>query len=164
MCVKSTALRLSSLDREELKALGIPKGLVAIKSTSGATMDPYELAKDLLQYCSSRGLTIYDRTEVTEIQQDEDYITLKTSSGFTIRTQHVFHCTGYESVQTVEEDIVKLKSTYAMASEALQELPKAFKENIFWNTDEPYLYFRATKDNRIIMGGGDDDFKNAKAT
>lgn len=48
-----------------------------------------------------------------------------------------------------------------MASEAFETIPKAFKERIYWNTDAPYLYFRSTDDNRIVMGGGDRDFKNA---
>lgn len=42
-------------------------------------------------------------------------------------------------------------------------MPEPFKNHIFWNTEEPYLYFRGTKDNRIIMGGGgDENFKNAR--
>jgi glycine/D-amino acid oxidase-like deaminating enzyme len=30
-----------------------------------------------------------------------------------------------------------------------------------WNTDDPYLYMRTTKDNRIIVGGRDERFSNA---
>lgn len=153
---------VSLLEKEDLKKLGIPNGLLGIKSKSGAVMDPYELAKDLLHYSSKKGLTIYDRTNVENIKYHKDCIELKTDNGVSIKTQQLIHCTGYESVETVKEDIVKLKSTFALASEALSKLPAAFKENIFWNTDDPYLYFRSTADNRIIMGGGDEDFKNAK--
>src|SRR5690606_7565687 len=80
---------------------------------------------------------------------------------FRIHAKHVVHCTGYESIETVKENIVNLKSTYALASEAFSELPSPFKNNIFWNTSQPYLYFRSTHDNRIIMGGGDEDFQDA---
>jgi glycine/D-amino acid oxidase-like deaminating enzyme len=41
-------------------------------------------------------------------------------------------------------------------------LPAGFKNTIFWDTANPYLYFRATADNRIIAGGGDEDFKDPK--
>ncbi len=159
---KEHGFDVSLLQKEDLVALGIKKGLLGIKSKSGAIMDPYELAKDLLNYSSKKGLTIYDRTSVEKITHHKDFIELKTEDGIIIKTQQLIHCTGYESVETIKEDIVKLKSTFALASEALPKLPKAFQENIFWNTDKPYLYFRSTKDNRIIMGGGDEDFKNAK--
>ncbi len=159
---KQHGFNVSLIEKEELVALGIKKGLLGIKSKSGAIMDPYELAKDLLNFSSKNGLTIYDRTSIEKITHHKEFIELKTENGVTIKTQQLIHCTGYESVETLKEDVVKLKSTFALASEALPKIPKAFKENIFWNTDEPYLYFRSTKDNRIIMGGGDEDFKNAK--
>ena len=54
-----------------------------------------------------------------------------------------------------------MKSTFALASEAYEKLPNVFKNRIYWNTDSPYLYFRSTDDNRIVMGGGDSEFKNA---
>ncbi|HJY13491.1 MAG TPA: FAD-binding oxidoreductase, partial [Flavobacterium sp.] len=34
------------------------------------------------------------------------------------------------------------------------------KNAIFWDTGSPYFYFRITEDNRIIMGGGDEEFKD----
>ncbi|MEZ0128990.1 NAD(P)/FAD-dependent oxidoreductase [Flavobacterium sp. LBUM151] len=67
-----------------------------------------------------------------------------------------------ESTETLSEKVVDLKSTYVIASERISELPKVFKNAIFWDTSTPYIYFRATADNRIIMGGGDEEFKDAK--
>ncbi|XOL41691.1 Gamma-glutamylputrescine oxidoreductase [Aequorivita nionensis] len=148
------------LSKEELEKIGL-KAYGAIESKSGAVMDVYTLANDILKYCSKKGLEIYDRTSVEEIKTKNDKTVAKTKDGFTIEVDHVVHCTGYESTETVKEDIVKLKSTFALASEAFETIPKAFKERIYWNTDAPYLYFRSTDDNRIVMGGGDRDFKNA---
>jgi len=159
---KNHGFDVTFLEQEELVKLGIPEGLAAIKSKSGAVMDPYKLAKDILRFSVDKGLVIYDRTSVESIKHHDDFIELKTEDGNTVKTKQLIHCTGYESVETISENIVELKSTYALASEALSKLPKAFKENIFWNTDKPYLYFRSTEDNRIIMGGGDENFKNAK--
>ena len=31
-----------------------------------------------------------------------------------------------------------------------------------WNTDDPYLYLRTTQDNRILIGGRDEQFFNPK--
>ncbi len=144
-----------------LERLGL-KAHAAIESKSGAVMDTYKLANDLLHYCSKQGLEIYDRTEITDIKEKDEMMTALANSTFKVITKHIIHCTGYESTETVKEDIVNLKSTYALASEAYENFPKAFKNHIYWNTDAPYLYFRGTEDGRIIMGGGDRDFKNAK--
>lgn len=149
------------LSKEDLKELGL-KAYAGIESASGATMDVYRFANDLLKYIAEKGVKIYDRTEIIEIKSKNEKIVAKTKDGFSIEVDDVVHCTGYESVETIKENIVDLKSTFAMASEAFKTLPKAFKNRIYWNTDAPYLYFRSTDDGRIIMGGGDRNFKNAK--
>ncbi|MFC7356735.1 NAD(P)/FAD-dependent oxidoreductase [Jejudonia soesokkakensis] len=159
---KEHGFKVSWLEAEQLQDLGIKKGRAGIVSASGACMDPYRFTQDLLQVCVDQGLQIYDRTEVTEIKQQEDTLHLLTNRGNSITASHVLHCTGYESVKTLKEDIVDLKSTYALASEALTTIPLAFKKHIFWDTSKPYLYFRNTPEGRIIMGGGDEKFKNAK--
>jgi len=159
---KEHGFKVSWLEAEQVQALGIEEGRAAILSASGASMDPYKFTQDLLQVCVAKGLTIYDRTEVTSIKHQEENIVLQTQNGQRVTTTHVVHCTGYESVATLDEDIVALKSTYALASEAVSKLPVAFKKHIFWDTSKPYLYFRNTPEGRIIMGGGDEKFKNSK--
>lgn len=148
------------LPKEKLNELGL-KAYAAIESKSGAVMDVYKLANDILKYCTKKGLQVYDRTEIAEIKSRKGKTIAKTKNDLSIEADHVVHCTGYESIETLKENIVNLKSTFALASEAFETLPQAFKNRIYWNTDAPYLYFRSTGDGRIVMGGGDRDFKNA---
>ncbi len=157
---KEHGFEVKWLSKEKLNKLGL-KAYAAIESKSGAVMDVYKLANDLLKHCSEKGVKIYDRTQIEEIQKKDNKTIAKTKSGFTIEVEDVIHCTGYESTENIKEDIVALKSTFALASEAFETLPKAFKNRIYWNTDSPYLYFRSTEEGRIVMGGGDRDFKNA---
>ena len=149
------------LDAKALGAMGL-NAVAAIVSKCGAVMDVYKFANDLLKHCSEKGLQVYDRTSVETIQHGKQGMVCTLNNGHTINSQHVIHCTGYESVETLKDNIIDLKSTYALASEAFETIPQAFKDHIFWNTDEPYLYFRATSDNRLIVGGGDEAFKYAK--
>ncbi|TVZ26673.1 glycine/D-amino acid oxidase-like deaminating enzyme [Gillisia sp. Hel_I_86] len=158
---KQHGFKVKWLDKEKLQKLGLIAE-AGIESESAAVMDTYKFAGDLLEYCSEKGLTIFDRTELESVKEENESLSAITKSGFKIEVQHLVYCTGYESVETLKEDIVDLKSTYALASEAFRKIPKAFKDHIYWNTSEPYLYFRGTKDGRIIMGGGDENFKNAK--
>ena len=146
--------------KKELEKLGL-KAYAAIESKSGAVMDVYKLANALLEYCTLKGLEIYDRTEIEKIKSKDEKLIAVTKNGFNVEVNDVVHCTGYESTETVSEDIVDLKSTFALASEAFEKIPKAFAKRIYWNTDSPYLYFRSTDDGRIVMGGGDREFKNA---
>jgi glycine/D-amino acid oxidase-like deaminating enzyme len=149
-------------DEEELKSWGLlARG--AIISASGGVIDTYGIALNLIKYNSDKGLKVFDRTEVTAIKHTPDGIIAETNRGISIHCQQVINCTGYESTDQLKEDIVKLKSTYAIASEAFEELPAAFKDKIYWDNSNPYFYFRGTDDNRIVMGGGDVNFKNAAA-
>ncbi len=157
---KNHGFKVKWLTKDELEKLGL-KAYAAIESKSGAVMDVYKLANALLEYCTDKGLKIYDRTEIEEIKYKDDKLIAKTKTGFSIEVADVVHCTGYESTETLKEDIVDLKSTFALASEAFEKIPKAFEKRIYWNTDSPYLYFRSTDDGRIVMGGGDREFKNA---
>ncbi|SNR45945.1 FAD-binding oxidoreductase [Flavobacterium sp. ov086] len=148
------------LSRFNLKEMGL-NAIAAIESKTAAIMDPYKLAIDLLYYCHQNGMQIFDRTNITSIQNQKEKCIAHTENKFSITANHIIHCSGYESTETLTEKVVDLKSTYVIASENLPYLPAAFKNAIFWNTSNPYLYFRATADNRIIIGGGDEDFKDA---
>jgi len=157
---KKHGFQVTWLEKDALEKMGL-KAYAAIVSESGAIMDTYKFANDLLQHCSEKGLDIFDRTEIASIKEKDGRFVAKANE-VSIEAQHIIHCSGYESTETLKEDIVKLKSTYALASEAFEKHPEAFKNHIYWNTSSPYLYFRSTDDGRIVMGGGDVAFKNAK--
>ncbi|MCV9927253.1 FAD-binding oxidoreductase [Flavobacterium sp. LS1R49] len=156
---KENGFKVKWLEETDLKKLGL-NGYAAIESEAGAVMDPYRLAHDLLKYCKQKGMQIFDRTNIIEFKHQKGKILALSENNFTITAEDIIHCSGYESTETLTEKIVDLKSTYALASESFTEIPKAFKNAIYWNTSKPYSYFRGTADNRIIMGGGDDEFQN----
>jgi glycine/D-amino acid oxidase-like deaminating enzyme len=60
----------------------------------------------------------------------------------------------------LRKKIVKLQTTYAIASENMPDPIPGEKEVMLWNTKKPYLYLRRTKDGRTIVGGRDEDFVN----
>jgi glycine/D-amino acid oxidase-like deaminating enzyme len=160
-CRKDHGFDVNWLERWDLEKLGL-NAIAAIESTTAAVMDPFKLANDLLVYCQKKGMQILDRTNITSIQHLKGKCIANTENKFTITADHIIHCTGYESTETLTEKVVDLKSTYVITSESLPTLPAGFKNAIFWDTASPYLYFRATSDNRIIAGGGDEEFKDAK--
>ncbi len=130
-----------------------------ILSDIAAATDTYLLTHHLLQYNINKGLVVYDRTPVVSIKHNRFNVQLKTQEKFIITAKKLIYATGYEVVDFISKPIVKLTSTYAVASEAFNSPIKPGKSNVLiWNTAKPYLYFRSTNDNRIIVGGRDEEF------
>lgn len=158
---KKYGLDVKWLEEKDLKKIGL-NAMAAIESKSGAVVDPYRLTQDLLCFCKEKGMQLFDRTDIVRITKQEKKTLAVTKTNHTITTEHIIHCTGYESVETLSKTVVDLKSTYVTISESYINLPLAFKNAIFWNTADPYHYFRSTPDDRIIIGGGDEEFKDAE--
>jgi glycine/D-amino acid oxidase-like deaminating enzyme len=149
------------LDKKEIYAT---YGLLAdgaILSTDGASIDAFKLTHELLDHHCKKGLRVFDKTELVNVKYEKDFLIVRTNTEVAIKAQKIVYCTGYESQQMIPEKIVKLKSTYAMVSERLEALPTKIDDTLFWNTDSPYLYMRSTADGRILVGGEDENFKNA---
>jgi glycine/D-amino acid oxidase-like deaminating enzyme len=70
----------------------------------------------------------------------------------------VVFATGYETEQRLRQPSVKLRSTYALASEPLGAGRPWYERALIWETTRPYLYLRTTDDGRVIVGGEDDSF------
>ncbi len=134
--------------------------LGGILSQDGASVDAFELAHRLLHWNEKRGLRVFDRTELASSESHGTGLHIQTDTGCRIHAHHLVFCTGYESQAMIPEKIVTLKSTYACVSETDVPLKDAAFDTLFWNTDDPYLYFRTTDDRRLLIGGGDNRFKN----
>lgn len=135
----------------------------AILSAQGAQTNAYSLTHALHQASIKKGCKVYDRTCITKIDHRTDDVKLTAENGHTIIANKVVFATGYESVKYIDKKIVDLQSTYAMCSEQgnAHYAPFAHKA-LLWNTADPYLYMRTTPDNRILIGGRDEKFSNAK--
>ena len=131
-----------------------------ILSNQGASIDAFQLTHDLLEFNCKRGLSIYDKTELVSTKYSPDTVEFTTQYGNKITAKKVIYCTGYESVELIKDDFVKLHSTYAMVGEVHQE-KKPLNNLLVWDTADPYIYMRTTDDGRILIGGGDEDFVNA---
>ncbi len=136
----------------------------AILSSEGATTDAYMFTHALLKSGIKTGLQVFDRTSIANITYTKKGVKLKTENGHLIHAMKIINATGYEVTEFVDKKIVQLHSTYAVASEPLHSEKNPWKSNtILWNTDDPYLYLRWTKDNRIIIGGRDENYYNPGA-
>lgn len=132
----------------------------AILSQQGASVDAFLLAHEILQFNVKRSLKVYDKTEMKSVKYKDDFNIVTTTTGQKIKAKKIIYCVGYESTNLIKEDFVQLKSTYAIVSEIDEKHIQHLNKTLFWNTDEPYLYMRTTDDNRLLIGGGDESFRN----
>ncbi len=161
-CRKTAGLDVTWLNKRELQSRFNVEGEGAILSVSGASVDAYTLTHALLQYSvNNNDLRIFDHTEAEQFRYSPGYNYVITDTGRTIRCTHIIYATGYESQKMTGKKTVSLFSTYAFITEPISNLPQPFTETIFWNTQHPYLYFRTTPDNRLLVGGADEKFKDA---
>lgn len=157
---KRIGLDVTWISKSQLKRDYGAAGEGAIRSEVGATTDVYQLVRCLINYsCKHFGLRVYDHTELRQVTHLPNACTVEVTSGNTINARRVVYATGYESQAMLRDNVVDLISTYAFVSEPLR-LPKHLIQTMFWDTEDPYLYMRATDDNRILAGGEDEQFKN----
>lgn len=132
-----------------------------ILSKQGGSIDAFKFTHDLLAFNVKRGLQVYDKTTMNSSHYTSNNVLLTTNYGNTISAKKVIYCNGYESSEMIKDDFLKLLSTYVIIGEPNKEDQSLLKNTLFWNTAEPYIYFRTTEDNRVLIGGEDEEFINA---
>lgn len=133
-----------------------------ILSKQGASIDAFKFAHELLRFNVNKGLKVFDKTEMKSVKYLRDHNLALTTNGFSIKAKKIIYCVGYESKMMIKENFVNLKSTYAIVSEIDKEKFKNIEHTLVWNTDKPYIYMRSTDDERLLIGGGDEDFYDAE--
>lgn len=159
---KKAGFEVSWLNSDQiLKKFGFENTFGGILSKQGASIDAFLFAHELFKHNIKKGLKIFDKTEMKEVEYHKGFNKVKVDSGFQIKAKKIIYCIGYESKNLVKENFVNLKSTYAVVSEVDNDKFKNIGSTLVWNTDDPYLYMRTTDDGRLLIGGGDEDFYDA---
>lgn len=157
---REAGMEVDFLGEAEVASLFSFKRPAALLSHRAGQLDAYRFTHQLLARAATRGLRIYDRTAIEDCRFEKSGVELRTESGRTVRAKQVVFATGYESVNYLPKRIVKLKSTFALVSEPLNEFTGWHRRCLLWETARPYLYLRTTDDDRAFVGGEDDPFRN----
>ncbi|HOY20975.1 MAG TPA: FAD-dependent oxidoreductase [Haliscomenobacter sp.] len=150
------------LDQADLQALFPFAAPGALYSKEGAQVDAYTLTHGLLQDAIGQGAGIFDKTTVTAINRNKNGVILETKEGHSVRARKLVIATGYESGQWLPRQIAALHSSYALVSEPYAAETLWHENALVWETARPYLYFRTTADRRVLIGGRDEPFQDAK--
>ena len=142
------------LNREKLKReYGIDKDS-ALKTWHDADVNPYKLIYSITDKNIDNGVNYYENTEIDLKNIKENFI--YTVDGKKIEFENLILTTGYTELYPVIENKAIINRTYAFSSKPIKG--PIWNDNVMiWETKDPYLYFRTTKDNRIIAGGLDEE-------
>ncbi len=157
---QQAGINVKFLDEKEIESKFSFSRPGAIVSEQGAEVDAYLLTHTLLEVAGQRGVKIYDRTEMVDFDTSGGAASIKTAEGWTVQAKHLVWATGYEAVEDLWKKIVTLKSSFALVSEPLDSFEGWWDRALLWETAQPYFYMRTTSDQRALVGGADDVFRN----
>ena len=131
----------------------------ALYNNTSAQLDCYKGATYLLDYnIKNSGLDVYSHTLIKEYKETNTGYELITDMGFTIKCNQVVIAAGFEAGEFLPKKVMDLLSTFAIISQPLDKKHIWKDKALIWETKEPYLYMRTTTDNRIIVGGEDEEY------
>ena len=159
---RAAGLPCELLSKRDLRKIVDFTAPAALRSNAGAEVDPWRLTKALLERVRSRGGFVFGRTQVNRIDQKNGRVEVVTDRGV-IRAPHAVVTSGYEAGQFLPKKVAELNSTYAIVTEPVQSFDGWPDRCLIWESAQPYLYLRTTADNRIMVGGLDDPFRDPTA-
>ncbi len=167
LCEEFQLRRKMGIELEFFDAAAIRKRFpfsrpAALFSKDGGQLDPHRLTHGLLAAGKRADLEVCDRTEMARLEQTRRGVRITTKSGFVITARRAVIAAGFESKALLKGEAGTLKSTYALISEPLPKISEWHRQCLIWESGSPYLYLRTTTEGRVIVGGEDEDFVNAK--
>ena len=158
---RAIGIRVDWLDEDDIASRFSFRRPAALLSYDAAQVDAYGFTHALLADAARQGLRVFDRTTVVEIDATARGVSLVTADKTVVRARFLVFASGYETRDFLRQDVVRLASTYAFATEPLASIEGWGEEQcLIWERAQPYLYLRTTRDRRVIIGGEDEDFRN----
>ncbi len=123
-------------------------------------LDPAKLCRGLARVARQRGVTVREHTSVTRLERRAGSVAITTSSGATVRAEHVVVATSAYSgwLRRLSPLFVPVYD-YVLVSAPLTPAQRA---DIGWDRrqglsdgNNQFHYFRLTADDRILWGGYD---------
>ena len=153
---RSAGIEVELLDERDIRDRFSFTGPAALLSPLAGELDAYRLTHKLLAEARAAGLEVYDRTRVTAYASKKDGVELRTDGGVRVRARRVVFATGYETPEFLDRKIVRLHSTFALATAPVARFDGWGEDRcLIWETARPYFYARTTGDGRVVMGGAD---------
>jgi glycine/D-amino acid oxidase-like deaminating enzyme len=135
----------------------------ALLAPGAAELNAFTFTQGVLKHClSDPRFRLFQPSRVASIRELHGGVTLRVAGGATVRARYAIDAAGYEAGKFVSSRLIKLQSTYVIASPRIPARRLAPLRCLMWETARPYFYLRTTPDHRIVFGGLDEPFATAK--
>lgn len=152
---RDAGLQVDWLEADELARRFGLDAPAAILTRPAARVDPYRACHALLRAIVRNGGRVFDRTTVSGFAVRARHVRVDTDRGVALRARWLVVAAGYESQQWLDARIARNRSSYAFATDPLDDVGR-LRGVLAWETARPYLYLRTTGEGRLIVGGADD--------
>lgn len=128
----------------------------AIEFENQAQFNSYKYVSSLAEICKNYGVSIYENTKVVEVKNEENYYTVHTENGCSIRTKYLVVATKYPIINMPGFYFMKMyqSTSYAIAIETKEKL----FEGMYISSANPKISLRTAKENDgylLIVVGSD---------
>ena len=131
----------------------LPRGVVAaIRIPNEARMHIRKFIFGLLSRPVAKHIQRYENTKVSRVALQGKKVLIETADG-QLEAEQAFVTTGYPSLLPELGKKITSDITYVVAAEYPDKLP--ISNHIFWDTEEPYQYYRPFNERTLILGGAD---------
>ncbi len=156
--LKMQHCELSFLEKDEIEAKYPFSRDAAIYSYNDAEINPFRYTHALIDYAATKGIRVYEQTEMNGHHYDKEKgkMIVSTKKGHSIQARHVIFAAGYEGMEIKKEKKASFVSTFTVTTNEV-DLSDWYNRTLIWETARPYIYMRTTNDNRVIIGGLDDN-------
>ena len=146
------------LDADDVQAAYGFDAPCAILSGKAARVDPYQLAYGLLARIERKGARIHDRSPVARILANARGVEVHTTQGAVVSAKYLVMAAGYESQRFLDQRVAQNRSSYAFVTDPIDAATLGeLTRTMVWESARRYLYMRTTSDNRLLVGGDDDN-------
>jgi glycine/D-amino acid oxidase-like deaminating enzyme len=159
---RSAGIEVDLLDERDIRDRFSFSAPAALLSPVAGEVDAFRLTHKLLAEAIRSGLEVYDRTRVVGYDARRDGVELRTAGGSRVRARRVVFATGYETPEFLDRKIVRLHSTFALATAPIERFDGWGEDRcLIWESARPYFYARTTGDGRAVIGGADRPYATA---
>lgn len=131
----------------------------AVVTHGDAEINPYRFIHLLAKEAVKSGLAIHEHTEMASLEALPNGNRLvRMKSGRAVEAKHVVVAVGYEP-EELRGKLIKanLNRSFVAVTEPQNDLSPWHQRFLLWETARPYLYMRTTDDNRVMIGGLDEE-------
>lgn len=125
----------------------------AIEYKNEARFDVRKFIFGLLQTDIGKNISVYEESEAIDVIVEKNRVIVKTNSG-AIVGEKIILATGLP-IDSFKElrPLIRHNITFALAAEYKE--PIMLADNLYWDSEQPYHYFRLLNSHTLILGGSD---------